>query len=1045
MPARRIRAVGGLATDPSALTDPEALRVADNVLLHRPGIIQPRFGFGDTSGVAARSVTRRPIAIVPFDGDLVIQSRDGSTYSLERGSVATVYSTDVAPPDTTLRGVSSFAEARGSLYLTTDDGVKKLVDIVDTSIDLAGVATEFHALTATLTAVLASASASIDRYAIRDDGAAAYRYVWRRHDANGYIRRSAPSARFVIAAGAASGGPWNAELSRLSLPSGIVTGDYLELYRTEGVTPLDSTPGREYYLALEYQVTAADVAAGYIAAGALYDDTPDSALGAALYTNPSQGGIDQANEVPPLANCMAWWGDVMWFGNTQSRNALEVELVNVGSVAVGNRARTGLASHALTGSFSSGSASFTFAGLGITPHGLKVGQYVSDDTNGPTQAGTVIQALSKISTLTTTIQVNNATLAADDTITVFGETFTWKVAAGADDEITIGATSILSAGNLAAKLDGWDFAEPVNVSASNGGSAAVDATELVHGLLIVADVTGTGQTVGYSGTMTKTASDTDASVDFRSFDFVTINSVEFYAGALGTYGVGAANSQYRLFGVSVSVVDFNSRIAITLDQLAHAVNAYTIEQDASFGVLAYRDVEDSSPWTDVTATGAAGAYLTLIRSTMALGTFSFSCTVRPDAFRPNTGTAGSITSESTRARNRIYFSKIDEPEAVPTLNFLSIGRRDADILALVPLENALIVFKEDGIFSISGVAPNAWSVDEINLEMRLLAPQAVCALGGIVYAWTDRGVVGVTEVAARALSQQIGDQLREVQRLLPLNESDVKRGFWMAAHRRHGLVVLGTGDDPADDLASAWYVFHTSTGRWARWPIVSRSLAYDPARDAFVHALGAIDGWHLHYERANEDEPASYLDASLAPLTGSVSGAVVTIAISEFGDFAPAAGDVIVGGANARRIVDVTSGGGNYTLTVDSAGLTGTAFGWGQGIACTLLWQAQNLPGIGSRWTEMHMKLGKRSSEYVATWPLSIGGLTDGSDVAVVTPDITPGDDDLPSKVVRVGPPRDIVRANDLYPVILETNAGVLWELLALDLHFTPQRQRVAR
>jgi hypothetical protein len=81
----------------------------------------------------------------------------------------------------------------------------------------------------------------------------------------------------------------------------------------------------------------------------------------------------------------------------------------------------------------------------------------------------------------------------------------------------------------------------------------------------------------------------------------------------------------------------------------------------------------------------------------------------------------------------------------------------------------------------------------------------------------------------------------------------------------------------------------------------------------------------------------------------------------------------------------------------------------------------------------------------VATWPLSIGGLTDGSDVAVVTPDIVPGDDDLPSKVVRVGPPRDIVRANDLYPVILETNAGVLWELLALDLHFTPQRQRVAR
>jgi hypothetical protein len=1047
MPPRRIPATGGLATDPSALDQPASLRTADNLLLHRPGIIGPRFGLGDTTGVTARSVSRRPIAIVPFGGGLAVQSFEApNTWSLERASDTTVISTDVKPADVTLRGVSSFAQARGSLYLTTDDGVKKLEAIASTALDLAGVATEFHTLNATLTAVFASASAAVDRYAIKDDGAAAYRYVWRRQDANAYTRRSAPSSRFVVTAGAASGGPWNAEFSRLSLPPGVVAGDFLELYRTKGVTPLATTPGREYYLALEYQVTAADVAAGYIAAGTLFDDTPDSALGGALYTNPSQGGTGQANEVPPVANSLAWWGDVMWYANTTSRHALEVELVNIGNATSAHRSRTGLVSHALTGSFTNASAAFSFTGSGpSSPYGFKVGQYVSDAANGPTAAGTNIQALTTVTTLTTSILVNNAALVAGDTITVFGETWTWALAAANANEITMGATSILSAGNLATKLDGWDFADLENVSASNGGTATVTASEVAYGLCVEVSVTGTGQTITYAGTMSKTATATNAGVAIRSHDFVTVNSVLFFAGVTGTYGVGAGNSALRMFGSSNSSGDFNSRIATTLDSLAHAINGYTLEQDATFGVLAYRDVETSSPYSD----NAGDSYLTLIRSTMELGTFSFSCAVRPDAFRPNTGTAGQVTSVSTRARSRLHWSKINEPEAVPTLNFLDIGDRARDILALAPIENALLVFKEDGIFAVRGSAPSSWVVDEVDLSQRLVAPQAVCTLNGVCYAWTNRGVIAVTEGGAQVISGVIGDKLRELQRLLPVDDANTKRGYWMTAHDRHGLVMLGTGSAAADTATDYWFVFATSTQRWSRWPIASRCAAYDPAQDRMVHSP-EISAWSLLYERSDEDSFASYKDASF-DVACSISGTVATIAQSAFGGFVPAVGDLIAGIQTQSLVTAVATSGSDYLLTLEQSHAAAAAVGWWQGYACIAEWQAQHLPGISSRWTEAHAEFQAVRSFRQALGgvalgtPVAIGGITEtmtSASTVTATVNITSA---TRESLTRVGLPRAIVRGSRLYPRLSVTCATAFWLLCGLTLHTLPQQKRVSR
>lgn len=1057
MAVRRIPAVGGLSTEPSALDQPEQLRVADNVLLHRPGIIQPRFGFGDTTGVAARSTAYRPVWMEAFDGDVVVQSYNGSLYRLEKASADVQYTGGVAPPDEGIRGVSSFAQARESLYLTTSTGVKKLTGVGASALASAGVRTDYVDFTSYQLTELIDTDAHQKRGALPTDSAVAYRYCWVSEDANGYVRRSSPSARVVVATLLSTGGPYGVEFDRVYLPSGTVAGDRIEVYRTEHVTPRTDAPGTEYFLTLEYTVTSADVSAGYIERGSLYDARDDDQLGATLYTSPSQGGIVQSNEVPPLANVIANWGGVMWYANTTARRVLDVEVISLNDTnqtndPLGVHQRTGLNVQLLTGDFSSGSAgvaNVTRVSAG-QPYGLKIGQYITDANNGPSVAGTRVPALTKILTLTTTIAVDNAALNAGvSTIAMFGNTWTWVAGAPGTDEVQIGASSSASATNLATALNAYNFEEPaIDVSAS-ANVANVIATETVSGLLPVAVVAGGGMTVTYAMTMTANALATAGTVSVTACDFVTVNGVEFFADVAGTlitgvYGGGVTHPQYRLFLVDsgsdgASPQDFNARLANTATGLARAVNAYALIQDTTFGIIGYRDVEN----TRGVSTG--DGVVTFIRQTPDLGSFTFQCAIRPDAFRRRPVSA--ITSEDTRRRNRIHWSKPNEPEAVPLLNFTDIGSKEHDILALVPLERVLLVFKEDGIWAISGTAPNSWVVDEVDLSKRLLASTCTTVLDGTCFAWTDRGVVAVRESGTQLVSQAIGDQLRELQRLLFRDQNSAKHCFWMGSHRRHGLVILGTATAANLEATINWYVLPVATGRWSRWPIASRCYAYDDAEDRAIHSP-EIAAWAALYERSDEDAALSYRDASLSGLAGTVNILTVTIATSAFGGYVPAAGDVLTdGSAVSRRVTSVSSGGGNYSLTMESSGLSGVSFTWSQGYAVTLEWQAQQLPGGGCRWEEMHAHLQLALSAGVTSFPALIGGYSQRDTAAsTVTPTITTLDQSSrQSGIVRVGPPRDIVRAAHMYPYWQVKTAGTLWHLAGLDLHLTPATRRVAR
>lgn len=931
MAVRRIRANGGLMTDPSALDQPEGLRVAENVLLHRPGTIQPRPGFGDTTGIAPRTTDERPIAIVPFDGDLVVQSTDGSAYRLERGSVNTVYAATVEPPDTTVRGASSFAQARGSLYMTSATGIRVLEAASDAATRRAGVPTDYVPFTAGV-----AQKGTPERHAVGTESAVAYRYCWVA-ESNGYVKRSAPSSRAILRNESTSD-TWAVAWWRMPIPSGIGAGDRLEIYRTVNVTPETDDPGDEMFLAVVHTISSAEAAAGYIGLNVVIDATPDDELGQALYTNASQQGIGAANERPPLANSLAQWGRCLWLGNTKERGTLILEIANVFDVAYPESWRNGAHYSRKAASAGLGATTLTLASV----DGLKVGQYVSSDGfYGPTEALAPFEPLTKVLSIKTVLTVvNNGDIQVSggpaDYIQFTGVYASASSVGTGDDWRRVRMDSSLTSNGLA-KVGATADETATNIAASinttlDTGLATATATAVGATVEIVDDdgyalpltiseaVAGTFS-VSYEVTIDKPT--TGAIVDNISFhDYIVVNGVEFYFSERSTTIAnevlipGPGDIERRLIKLdnaiagSETALDLARKLAV---EIGYVVSWYAMIGSMELGVRAIIDdtIDEAQLW--YLADAQTGPTSLAIVSEDPGGAVTVDAPVRPLAFRP---TADGLSSDSTHRPARLWYSKPDEPEAFPLTQFVDVGDSGSAVLALAALDDALLVWKEDGLYSVTGAPPSSWVVDEVDTRTRLIAPECVCVLDGVCFALTDRGVVAATAGGVQVVSGPIATELRQYTQTLPLGNTDHKRAWWMAAHQRLGLVVLGVGSSGNADATAVQYVFHARAGgRWSKWTRADRCAAYDPAEDRMVVAPG-VDSWSLVYERSDEDSAASYRDVTLASLAGTAGAGPVRIAQSAFAGHIPAEGDVLAVGSARARVAGVETDGPDYVLAL---------------------------------------------------------------------------------------------------------------------------------
>jgi hypothetical protein len=230
MAQENILAFKGLVLQPNDLGQiPQgALAQADNVVISRDGIVEPRRGM-DSLGVLGDTADRLFAfggEIIAHDGSSLKHSADGTTWNTYPGT----HSAPATP--------MSAAEVAAAEFITASDGVKRL-DTVGGTPELAGVPE----------ALDVDASAGATGTAVPPNSKVAYRIVFGKKTSTGRLILGAPSGRSVFQNS-------DAALTKdvnvvFSLPRGLDTSHFFQVYRSKASIGSTVEPDDELGLVLE--------------------------------------------------------------------------------------------------------------------------------------------------------------------------------------------------------------------------------------------------------------------------------------------------------------------------------------------------------------------------------------------------------------------------------------------------------------------------------------------------------------------------------------------------------------------------------------------------------------------------------------------------------------------------------------------------------------------------------------------------------------------------------------------------------------------------
>ena len=230
-----------------------------------------------------------------------------------------------------------------------------------------------------------------------------------------------------------------------------------------------------------------------------------------------------------------------------------------------------------------------------------------------------------------------------------------------------------------------------------------------------------------------------------------------------------------------------------------------------------------------------------------------------------------ITSSNDEFKNGVYFSKLQQPEAVPTANVLFVGSAEDEILRIIPLRDSLFILKEDGIFRLTGETSANFRVDLFDNTAKLLAPNSAVTVNNQIMGFTDQGIAAITETGVTVVSRPIEKDLLQ---LLGLNRSgvtDLSFGVSYETDRKYVFFTVQTG---ADLFPSQAFVFNTFTNSWTRWKVAARCGLVDSFSDKIN--LGAPQTNLISRERKNFNFRDLADFGTIVEIT-NISGSTITL------------------------------------------------------------------------------------------------------------------------------------------------------------------------
>lgn len=795
--------IKGLYDFPSDLSEiPEgALAVADNIVIDRDSIAEPRRGFGYlTHGAGIQSgfsnSSYRADKIFYYQNKTL--SHYGSTNFAYHDSTSgwVPYSGSYSPPSATIpvRAVS----ANQNFYFTTSTGVYKL-DRYNGTPSLIGVpqaldiqtsigATVSPTGTTTSTSAILTAISSTTGVAIgmsvTGTNIPANSYVVSFNASTITINNAATGSGSSITltigipstwlATAASSGTnttayrivWNitdtnantisgapsqisqisnttasigAVIVNFSIPPGITTSHFYQIYRSAAVAN-GITPSDEEGLVYQGNPIAADITYGQIS---VLDIVPDALRGATIYTAPSQQGIANANAPVPLANDLAVFRNCLFLGNTSGLQNYTLNLLGTG-----------------------------------TPAGVQSG----------------------------------------DTLTINGIVYT----AASSETISSGTFAVASV----------VLVTPTGTTHSN---TTIDSISAMTGIAVGQSITGTGIPAGTFITAVNGGSST-----------ITISQ-----SATASSG-----------GVTLTITGDSAAQAIrdTALSLVRVINRYASSTNYAYYLSGVNDLPGKIYITARTV-GASAFVLISSRSTCWSPTL------------PSSGTTQ--TSTNNINKNYIFYSKVLQPEAIPLINFIPVGSAGSNILRIIALRDSLFIFKEDGVFYLTGTDPTNFQVWPLDYTAVLIAPESAVTLNNQIYCLTTQGVIAVTQNGVSIMSRPIERDLTSLIAANYVALQNTSFGIEYESSRAYYLFCISNANDTAP---TQYYRYNYITNTWVHSMLSKNCGAVNPLDDKLY--LGNAGANIVDVENKNLTY-SDYADYQSTQTISAVNGTQVSISSSD--------------------------------------------------------------------------------------------------------------------------------------------------------------------
>lgn len=244
-----------------------------------------------------------------------------------------------------------------------------------------------------------------------------------------------------------------------------------------------------------------------------------------------------------------------------------------------------------------------------------------------------------------------------------------------------------------------------------------------------------------------------------------------------------------------------------------------------------------------------------------------------------------VVSDNSVNPNRLYFSKIQQPEAVPLVNYIDIGPKDKKIQRILALRDSLVVLKEDGVYIISGSAAPNFSVRLSDSSALIYAPDTATNLNNLIYALTSQGVVTVSETGVGVISRNIENKIQEVTNA----KFDYKLMSWGMASESDRCYLLWLPEKTNDSYATQAFRYNTFTRTWTRWTKPANCGVVNPNDDKIY--LGDASGRPYVLKERKNYERQDYADREIIKSIGSGSITGLTYILSSVAELS--AGDVL--------------------------------------------------------------------------------------------------------------------------------------------------------